>query len=175
MTSVNSTVNLEITYAENFRQQVRDEDNPDPFGYMTATVDGEYLIGTDETHVGLWLSEDLARLLAETEAIVSGSEITLTFRNGPSYLVIEPRNGAVDLTHCLHLEGAEDPEERWEMKKTFTVTKRAWIAELIRVSDEYYRDILELNANLEDEDYLIRLREELEKAKERLNMLDNDK
>lgn len=171
MTSVKSAVNIEITYAENFRQEVRNEDNPDPFGYMTATVNGEYLIGTEDTHVGLWLSEDLARLLAETEAIVSGTETMLTFRNGPSYLVIEPRNGGVDLTHCLHLQGAEDPEERWEMEKTFTVTKRAWIAELVRVSEEYYRYILNLNPNLEEEDYLVRLHEEIELAKDRLNTL----
>lgn len=171
MTSVSSPVNIEITYAENFQRKVCDENDPDPFGYMTATIKGEYLIGTEDTHVGLWLSEDLARLLAETEAIISGSETMLTFRNGPSYLVIEPRNGEVDLTHCLHLQGAEDPEERWEMEKTFTVTKQAWIAELVRVSEEYYRYILNLNPNLEEDDYLVRLHEEIELAKDRLNTL----
>lgn len=169
MTSVYSDVNIEITYAENFQKKVRDKNDSDPFGYMTATVDSEYLIGTEDSHVGLWLSEDLARLLAETEEIMSGKETMLTFRNGPSYLVIEPRNGTVDITHCLHLEGAENPEERWEMEKTFTVSKQAWIAEIIRISEEYYHDILSLNPNLENEDYLIRLHEEIELAKVRLN------
>lgn len=171
MTPPSSAVQIEIEYAENFRQKVRDENDADPFGHLKVTVDGAYLIGTDDTYVGVWLSEDLARLLATTEAIITSSETMLTFRNGPSYLVIEPHDDAVDLTHCLHLEGAENPEERWEMEETFTVSKRAWVVELIRVSEEYYDDVLELNPGLEEEDYLIRLREELEVAKERLDVL----
>lgn len=166
-------VTIEIEYAENFRQQVRDENDTDPFGHLKVTVGGAYLIGTDETYVGVWLSEDLARLLATTEAIVTSSETMLTFRNGPSYLVIEPHDDAADLTHCLHLEGAENPQERWEMEETFTVSKRAWVVELIRTSEGYRDHVLELNPNLQEADYLIRLREEIEAAKERLNELDD--
>lgn len=169
MTSVYSDVHIEITYAENFQRKVRNKNDSDPFGYMTATVDGEYLIGTEDSHVGLWLSEDLARLLAATEEIMSGKETMFTFRNGPSYLVIEPCNGTVGFTHCLHFEGAENPEERWEMETTFLISKQAWIAEILQVSEEYYHDVLSLNPSLEDEDYLIRLHEEIVLAKDRLN------
>ncbi|MFC7079128.1 hypothetical protein [Halorussus caseinilyticus] len=173
MVPTTSAVKFEITYAENFRQRVCDENDSDPFGHLKTKIDGEYLIGTDDTYVGVWLSEDLARLLAQTEAIVSGSETRVTFRNGPSYLVAEPYDETVDLTHCLHLEGAENPEERWEMERTFTVTKQEWITELVQASEEYYRDVLKLNPDLKKDDYLLRLGEELEAAKERLDVLSN--
>lgn len=120
------------------------------------------------------MSEDLARLLRTTEAIADDTETVLTFRNGLSYLVVEPHGETVDLTHCLHLKGVEDPAERWEMEETYTVSKREWIAELLRVSEKYYEDILELNPDLKDDSYLVRLREELETAKKRLETLNKD-
>ncbi|WP_132061018.1 hypothetical protein [Halorussus amylolyticus] len=100
-----------------------------------------YLIGTDDTHVGVWLSEDLARLLATTEAIVTDSETMLTFRTGPSYLVIEPHDDAetVNLTQFLLYSGVEDPDKRLPIEETSTVSKQAWIEELVRVNPDMVR------------------------------------
>lgn len=161
-------VNIEITYADNFRRKVCEEGDADPFGYLKVTVGESYLVGSDETHVGLWLSEDLARLLRMSEALAEDTKTVLTFRNGPSYLVVEPHGETVGLTHCLHLEGVEDPDEHWEMEETYTVSKRAWITELLDVSESYYEDIVELNPDLETSEFVRELKAEIGNTKNRL-------
>lgn len=170
MVANNSTVQIELTSGDRFTEQVVEEGHHDPYGHLKIRVNGAYLIGSEDTNVGVWMTTDLIRLLAQTEAIFAGEKDVVAFDNGPSYLVAEPVDDAetVNVTQCLLYSGVEDPDKRLPIEETFTVSKQAWTEELVRVSEEYLEEVTELNSDIEDNQYVQELRSEITDAKARL-------
>lgn len=162
---------MEISPGERFTEQIVEESHHDPYGHLKIRVNQSYLVGSEDTHVGVWITTDLIRLLAQTEAIFANEKDVVAFDNGPSYLVAEPTDGTtgtVNVTRCLLYSGVEDPDERLPIEETFTVSKRAWTEELVRVAEEYLEQVTELNPDIEDNQYIQELRDEIAGAKARL-------
>lgn len=170
MVANHSTVQIELAPGERFTEQVVEEGNHDPYGHLKIHVDGVYLIGSEDTNVGVWMTTDLIRLLAQTEAIFDGEKNVVAFDNGPSYLVAESVDDGktVNVTQCLLYSGVEEPDKRLPIEETFTVSKRAWAEELVRVTGDYLEKVTDLNPELEDNQYVQELRAEVAGAKARL-------
>lgn len=171
MVANHPNIQIEIGHGEQFTEQVVEEDHHDPYGYLKIRVDDSYLIGSEDSHVGVWITTDLIRLLAQTEAVFADEKDVVAFDNGPSYLVVEPSDEGdktVNVTHCLLYSGVEDPDQRLPIEETFTIPKRGWTTELVQTAEEYYEEITDMNPKLEDNEFVQELRDEMASAKDLL-------
>lgn len=88
MVANQSNIQVDLNRGQRFTEQVVEEDHHDPYGYLKITVDGSYLVGSEDSHVGVWSTTYLTRLLAQTGAIFADEKDVVAFDSGPSYLVI---------------------------------------------------------------------------------------
>lgn len=172
MVANHSNVQIDIDHGERFIDQVVEEGQHDPFGHLKILADNSYIVGSEDTYVGVWITTDLIRLLDQTKAIFADEKYSVDFDNGPSYLVVEPyddNDGVIGVTHCLLFDSVEDPEKRLPKEETFAIPKQAWVTELINTAKQYHKELLNLNSELEDNETIRELREGIKKAEHRLD------
>lgn len=165
------SIQIELIRGERFTEQVVEKGDSDPYGHLKIRVNGSDLVGSEDTNVGVWITTDLIRLLAQTEAVFEDEKDVVAFDNGPSYLVTEPSGESearMNVTHCLLYSGVDNPDKRLPIEETFKISKREWTEELVRVADTYLEELTELNPDLKDSEIVKELQEEIADAKERL-------
>jgi hypothetical protein len=154
-------ITIEIAYDDRFRRQV-EEGTASPLTTLTVRADGQFVVGSESTNAGDWMSRHLREELLAIPDIVSGERTIVEFGNGPTWLVFEPHEDdtLVYITHVVtRFSATENPDQRLPVDTTVLVTKRAWIRELVRTSEEYVKNLTEINPDLTDETAVVKLRE----------------
>lgn len=159
-------VTIEIEYGDRFRQQVEDG-SADPLTIMDVYVDGEQVKDGDS-----FISRTVAELLEVVGDIFADEKQVIEYTGGPTYLVFEPRDEeTMFVTGCGDHEAAYNPDKRLSVDTTAIVDKQVWVAELVRVAEEHFEKIVELNPDLRDDAFLQRIQSGITNAKQYLDTL----
>lgn len=168
-------ITIELRYDDDFRKAVVEHGRPDPLVGAKVRVGDSYVFG-DEGHVNSdYMCTNLTIQLEATEQILADEKVVVEYANGPMWLVFEPHDEEmVKITGCATIEGVRDPSERLSVDRSALVSKTALIAELVETAGEFHGKVVELNPELENDQFLQRLREAIAEAQERLEMLNNE-
>ena len=159
------SINLRISFDQHFAELVG-EGNPNPLLDVRVRVGGEWFVGSEESYAASWMAEWLVSALVVVPDVVSGEKAVLIFRDVGSWLVFEPvdANEQVRLAYC-HLPGSvENPSQRREFEPSVVVSKKAWVSELVRAARKFTFRVVEVNPELVDDPYLVRLREAIQEV-----------
>ncbi|NEU59202.1 hypothetical protein [Halorussus sp. MSC15.2] len=163
VSKIDNKFQIQLKYDPEFEKLIADGKMPD--GRIKIRVNDEYLIGGEDHYVeSIMTGLTLVDLLKAAENTLAGFSGDVELLDSGTYLVIEPHEeGMVTLTKCFSPTAVEDQSERHF--DPFVVTKDDVISEIIRITEEWRDDALDVNPDIETVEWFERLQQSISDVK----------
>ncbi|WP_276302608.1 hypothetical protein [Halorussus lipolyticus] len=157
VSNIDNKFQIQLKYDPEFEELIADGKMPD--GWIKIRVNEEYLIGSEDHYVeSIMMGLTLVDLLKAAENTLAGFSGDVELLDSGTYLVIEPHEeGTVTLTKCFSPNAVEDQRERHF--DPFVITKDDVISEIIRVTEEWRDDALDVNPDIETAEWFKNLQQ----------------
>lgn len=138
-------------------------------GTISIRIDDEYIAGGDRAPVADNIPVSLNQLLAGVHSCVEGEQFYYQTSDGPTYIVLEPSNNSVTITHCKTRSCVEDTESRLDIEHQGTVIKDEFYFAIFSTIERFINRVHSLNRDLANSDIMKNLKYNLDEKKKQVD------
>ncbi|WP_135855322.1 hypothetical protein [Halorussus salinus] len=160
---------LTVEFDDDFERQVTGEGRAyNPRVSLGIQAGDVSISGAEKGYTGVYLTNFLGQALEAVETIENGEKRVIKTADGPTYLVLDPRDDeTMTFAQCFSKKSADEPHERMSIEPQVIITKEAFTKEVIRLGNESLEKIFATNEDVRDHRQIRELQELLETVEDR--------
>ena len=157
-------VQINVDYDEEFLEPIR-EGKTHFLGTMSVKIGDKYIAGGPKAPVADHIATALSQMLEAVEAVEQGNKYRFGTGDEPTYLVFEPVNGGLEITHCKTKSCVRDTSSRLDIEHKEVTTIEKYSEEIIKETESFVSKVGEINEMLTNSNALKSLENQLNELK----------